>query len=93
MNQLIWTDSAKVGLADIFDPFIDGRPEFIANALMQISGLENLLIDKPRIGSPTDDDGQRKLRVGRTPIILIYRVDDEIISIVRVHHSSQDWRK
>lgn len=93
MNQLIWTDSAKAGLADILDPFVDERPDFVSGALVQIARLEQLLIASPGIGAPTDDIGQRKLRVGRTPIILLYRVDGSTISIVRVYHSSQNWRK
>lgn len=93
MKQLIWTDSARIGLAEILDPFTADRPEFIADALVQIGRLERLLITSPGIGSPLDENGQRKLRVGRTPIILSYRVDGAVLSIVRVHHSSQNWRK
>jgi toxin ParE1/3/4 len=93
VKQLIWTDSARIGLAEILDPFAADRAEFIADALVQIGRFERLLITSPGIGSPLDENGQRKLRVGRTPIILIYRVDGAVLSIVRVHHSSQNWRK
>lgn len=93
MNQLIWTDSAKSGLAEILDPFVQDRPDFISSALVQIDRLERLLIASPGIGAPIDEIGQRKLRVGRAPIILLYRVDGSTISIIRVHHGSQDWRK
>jgi plasmid stabilization system protein ParE len=93
VNLLIWTDSAKFGLAEIFDPFVIERPEFITSAMAQISRLESLLIDTPGIGAPVGDDGLRKLRVGRTPIIMICQVEGSRISIVRVHHGSQNWRK
>ena len=93
MKQLIWTDSATADLAEILDPFTEVRPEFVANALVEIARLERLLIASPGIGSPLDDNGQRKLRAGRTPLVLIYRVDGSVLSIIRVHHSRQDWRK
>ena len=61
--------------------------------MQQVARLERLLIDNPGIGVRIDEDGQRKLRVGRTPIILFYRVDGSQISILRVRHSASDWRK
>jgi toxin ParE1/3/4 len=93
VNRLIWTDTARAGLADLLDPFLADRPDFIASAMQQVARLERLLIDSPGIGVRFDEDGQRKLRVGRTPIILFYRVDGSQISIVRVRHSASDWRQ
>ena len=93
MNLLIWTDSAKFGLAEIFDPFVVERPEFILSATTQIARLEQLLIATPGIGASFGDSGLRKLCVGRTPIILIYKVEGSRISIVRVHHAASDWRR
>lgn len=92
MKRLIWTESARNGLAEILDPFVDERSDFIASALLQIGRLEKVLIDAPAIGSLLDDGGQRKLRVGRMPILLIYRIDGPVITVVQVRHTASDWR-
>jgi plasmid stabilization system protein ParE len=92
VRRLIWSESARQGLAGILDPFVDERPDLIASALVQIGRLEKLLIDAPAIGAPVDDGSQRKLRVGRTPILLIYRIDGPVISVVQVRHAASDWR-
>ncbi|QJQ32256.1 type II toxin-antitoxin system RelE/ParE family toxin [Sphingomonas lacunae] len=92
MRRLIWSEVARKGLATILDPFVDERPDLIANAIVQIGRLEKLLIDTPGIGAPLDEVGLRKLRVGRTSILLIYRIDGPVITVVQVHHAASDWK-
>ena len=92
MRRLIWSEVARQGLATILDPFVDERPELIASAIAPIGRLEALLKDAPAIGAPLEQVGLRKLRVGRTPIQLIYRVDGPMIIVVQVRHAASDWR-
>ena len=90
MRRLIWSEVARQGLATILDPFVEERPDLIANAIMHIGRLEKLLLDAPAIGAPMDGVNLRKLRVGRTPILLIYRIDGPVITVVQVHHAATD---
>lgn len=92
MRRLIWSAVARQGLATILDPFVDDHPKLIASAIAQIGKLETMLIDTPCIGAPLDQVGLRRLRVGRTPILLIYRIDGPVITVVQVRHAASDWK-
>jgi plasmid stabilization system protein ParE len=92
VRRLIWSEVARQGLATILDPFVEERSDLIANVIVQIGRLEKLLLDAPAIGAPMDEVGLRKLRVGRTPILLIYRIDGPMITVVQVHHAASDWK-
>jgi len=47
----------------------------------------------PMSGAALDGSGpRRKLRVRRTPYVLLYQVRPSAIGIVRVVHAAQDWR-
>lgn len=93
MNRIIWAGPARIDLAALFDPFLTERPEFIHNAMAEIARLEQLLSDNPGLGAPLENSAARKLRVARTPIILIYRIERGGVTILRAHHAASDWRK
>ncbi len=93
MRRVNWAGPARLDLAAIFDPFTTERPDFIDSAMVQISRLEALLIDNPAIGAPMEHSELRKVRVGKTPIILVYRIERTDVTILRVLHAASDWRR
>ena len=50
-------------------------------------GLEQF----PHRGRPGDHDETRELVVARLPYIVVYRIDDDEIVIMRVLHGAQRW--
>jgi toxin ParE1/3/4 len=49
------------------------------------------LRDQPLIGRPGRMPGTRELIISRTPFIVIYRVTETRIEILRVLHGAQQW--
>lgn len=44
----------------------------------------------PELGRPGRTPGTRRLKVARTPYVIIYRVRAETIEVVRVYHTAQE---
>lgn len=49
------------------------------------------LRDQPLIGRPGRVSGTRELVISRTPFIVIYRLTETRIEILRVLHGAQQW--
>ncbi|WP_210359193.1 MULTISPECIES: type II toxin-antitoxin system RelE/ParE family toxin [Sphingomonas] len=49
------------------------------------------LEDFPRGGRP-HSDGQRILRVFDTPYLIRYRIKNDTVEVIRVHHDREDWQ-
>lgn len=63
-------------------------------ALNLVGSLEKAiarLSEYPHIGTPVGSADHRKWRLGRAPFLIIYRVDNQGLHILRVHHERQDW--
>ena len=46
----------------------------------------------PKMGRVGFDEATREWPVTRTPYLIVYRISGEIVEILRVWHTSQDWR-
>jgi toxin ParE1/3/4 len=57
----------------------------------RIEAHVELLIDTPEIGRPGRVEGTRELVVPRTPYIAAYRVEGEMVTILRVLHGAREW--
>ena len=51
------------------------------------------LITHPEMGRAGRKQGTRELVISRTPFIVIYRIKDERIEIIRLLHGAQQWPK
>jgi addiction module RelE/StbE family toxin len=49
------------------------------------------LANYPRMGRPGRVADTRELVVPRTPYIVVYEIEDDIVRIIRVLHSAQRW--
>jgi toxin ParE1/3/4 len=49
------------------------------------------LLDQPMMGRTGKADGTREFVIARTPYILIYRVNPEVLEVLRVIHGAQRW--
>lgn len=45
----------------------------------------------PRLGRPGSVAGTRELAVGQLPYVIVYAVGTEVLDIVRILHSAQEW--
>ncbi|MBA3486299.1 MAG: type II toxin-antitoxin system RelE/ParE family toxin [Lysobacter sp.] len=49
------------------------------------------LAEEPQIGRAGIEPGTRHWIVQRTPYLIVYRVTDEAVEILRVWHGRRDW--
>ena len=57
----------------------------------EIEHQVDMLIQHPQMGRPGRLGGTRELVISRTPFIVVYRVKDTRIEVIRLLHSSQQW--
>lgn len=59
----------------------------------RIAQQVNQLAQHPQLGRPGRKQGTRELVISRTPFIVVYRIKDERIELLRVLHGAQQWPK
>jgi toxin ParE1/3/4 len=86
-----WSLFAIEDRSAIFD-FIE-EDSFHAAVLVdgRISEQVEMLKDFPEIGRPGRVKDTRELVIDRTPYIVAYRIQGDIVRILRVLHGSQQW--
>jgi toxin ParE1/3/4 len=67
------------------------NPRAALDAGDRIRATIRLLSQHPAIGRSGRRDGTRELVVARTPFLLVYRVESDVITILRLFHGAQDW--
>ena len=72
--------------------YIAKENPFAAQAMAErIVQASRRLCDSPEIGAPGLEHGTRHWIVGRTPYMLVYRIRDDSIEILRVWHGRRNW--
>ena len=64
-------------------------PEGAAKAMQQIERLMELLEVNPYLGQPGKVEGTRRKPIPRTPFVLLYRVTQTQIEVLRLRDSRQ----
>ena len=86
-----WTAPANADLRNINEWLTrETTPRFAIQTLAAIRFRAKFLEDFPRGARPLKD-GTRILRVFGTPYLIRYRIVEEMVQVIRVHHERQDW--
>jgi toxin ParE1/3/4 len=92
VRQVIWAGPARGDLRKIEQWLAQNRtPAFELRTLQAIHKRCAFLLDTPR-GAPAVKGEKRKLLILGTPYLLIYRILDDGVEVLRVFHDSQDWQ-
>lgn len=59
----------------------------------RIAHQVEMLAKHPEMGRAGRKQGTRELVISRTPFIVVYRIRDERIELLRVLHGAQQWPK
>ena len=90
MPRVIWSDASRRDLRNI-DDFISSDDAAAAlGVLRRIRRSAALLEQFPAIG-PILQGEQRYLSVRSTPYVIVYRIDNARIEVIRVRHAREDW--
>jgi toxin ParE1/3/4 len=90
MSFARWTRRAQADLIRIDDFNTRNDPDF-ADAIGRAAiAAGDFLSDHPHVG-PVLRGGERKWSVKHTDYVLVYRLIDGGVEILRVHHGREDW--
>lgn len=89
--QVRWTEPAARDLEEIVD-FVNKDNETAARTVaMALFDAANGLESMPNRGRVGRIPGTRELVVSSLPYIILYRVTDFAIHILRIYHGARDW--
>ena len=87
MARVIWRREAADDLIGITAYINRDNPAAAEQIGRRLTGLADSLTDFPNRGRPADDDTREMVTVA--PYVLSYRVEDEIVYILRIRHGRQ----
>jgi len=86
-----WTSPAAQDLYNIVRHIQRDNPTAAAKVGDQLYRVCSRLARFPSRGRRGRIDGTRELIVAGLPYIVVYRVQDTFVEILRVYHGAQDW--
>jgi addiction module RelE/StbE family toxin len=89
--RLRWTATAADDLQHIADYLFEKTPENAAQLIRKIYDAPSKLKEFPNLGRSGKKQGTRELLLPPLPYVLVDKVADDILHIVRILHSAQDW--
>jgi toxin ParE1/3/4 len=88
---LRWTTPAADDLYNIVQRIRKDNPSAASKvAAILYDGCAGLK-DFPRSGRKGRMDGTRELVFSGLPYIVVYRIQDQIVELLRIYHGAQDW--
>lgn len=91
MIRLRWTVAAVNDLKNIADYFFEESPEHAVRVVRKIFDAPSLLTTFPNRGRLGKVPGTRELVMSSLPYVVIYRVEVDVVYIVRILHAAQMW--
>lgn len=89
--KLRWRPAAEADRLAIYDRLETENPRTADVIDGRILARILSLADLPHSGRPGRAEGTRELSVGRTPYFVIYRVEDDVVRILRILHTAREW--
>jgi toxin ParE1/3/4 len=91
--RIRWTPVAAADLQHISDYLKDHHPHYRQPTIRKIYEAARSLKDLPHRGRPGREEGTRELLFPPLPYILVYRVREQAIEVLRIYHPAQDRPK
>jgi len=90
--NIVWSPEAIQDLISLRAYIAEESPAGARRIVLRIlRDVEHLLPGNPHMGRPGRVPGTRELVIPRTPYIVPYRVQREVIQILRVYHGARRW--
>lgn len=89
--RLLWSPEAVDDRAGIFDWFLTENPTSALSTDTAIARHTRRLRRFPHLGRQGRVEGTRELPLPRTPFIVVYRVQEEDIIVLRILHGARRW--
>ncbi|RAM48536.1 MAG: type II toxin-antitoxin system RelE/ParE family toxin [Hapalosiphonaceae cyanobacterium JJU2] len=89
--KIKWLKKALRNVEQAHEYIAKDNPDAAVRVVLKISSAVSQLADSPYIGRSGRVEGTRELVIVQTPYIVIYRVKEETVQIIRVLHSSKKY--
>jgi toxin ParE1/3/4 len=86
--KITWAPEARRQLSDIWHYIALDSPDGAERMVTRLVAAVDKLSHFPHLGRP-GREGSRELVVGGTPFIIVYRVEEETVTIGTVLHGAQ----
>jgi toxin ParE1/3/4 len=88
--RLRWTAAAAEDLKSIYSYLCENHPPFALPTIRLLYDSARSLRNLPGRGRSGTIPDTREFVLPRLPYIIVYRVTDQVIEIVRIYHGAQD---
>ena len=92
MKRIRWSDTAIDDLQRIKTYLEPIDAEMARSTLLAIRASVRRLKPWPLSAPSLDGAPFRKLSVPQTPYLIVFRIENDFVIVLRVYHSAQDWR-
>ena len=90
--KILWSPEAIGDLATLRAYIAEDDPAAARGVVLHIiHNVELLLPNNPQMGRPGRVPGARELVIPKTPFVVPYRLQRNVIQILRVYHGTRRW--
>ena len=89
--DLRWSQDAADDLERITDFLFENVPERAAELIRTLYNAPAILLTFPHRAGSGKKEGTRELVLTALPYIVVYRVEGDMIEILRILHGAQKW--
>ncbi len=89
--HLRWTTPAAQDLYNIVRRIRQDKPETAVRVAKNLHDGCGSLVNFPHRGRKGRIEGTRELIFPNLPYIIVYRIQDQDLEILRIYHGAQDW--
>lgn len=90
--KLRWTRPALADLVEAQNYIARDNPAAAEAVAQRVWDAAKRLCDNPKIGRQGHVQGTREWPVSQTPYLIVYRVKNDAVEILRVWHGRQNWQ-
>lgn len=90
--EIVWSASARTRLREIRAYVAKDKPEAAERLAIRIVAMVETLRNHPYLGRVGAEAAIRELVIGRTPYVVLYRVQGQRVVISTIWHGAQ-WRE
>jgi toxin ParE1/3/4 len=88
--RIRWTPAAAADLQHISDYLKINHPQYHQPTVRRIYKAVGSLNNFPHRGRPGRQEGTRELMFPPLPYVVVYRVNEHAIDVLRIYHPAQD---
>ena len=93
MLKVEWTHPALADLIEAQIYISQENPQAAQSVAQKVWDASQKLADNPEIGRSGHIDGTREWVIPQTPYLIVYRIKDNRIEILRVWHARRNWQE